>query len=173
MYHIKFILVLCISILSSYYDLKFRIIPNRITFPAILAGFIINILESGTAGAIESAKGLFTGFGLLFIFYITIGGIGEGDLKLLAAFGAVGGVNFAARTFIFGTIIGGLGSIYFLIKEKKMLLTLKTLALWSINAITGGRYEHEILNSGQTMPYGPFLSSGAIISLFLTGGILI
>ena len=92
--------------IASYTDLKFARIPNKLTLSAAALGFIINFIFKGTSGLLFSAAGLAAGLGLLLIPYL-LGGIGGGDVKLLAATGAIGGAKFVFFTTLFGALAGG------------------------------------------------------------------
>jgi prepilin peptidase CpaA len=86
-------------------------VPNWITFPMIVSGWIYSATlspEPGWTGLIYSLIGTVVGLALLLPAY-AIGGMGAGDVKLLAGVGAwVGGTNtlyaFAATAVIGGII---------------------------------------------------------------------
>ena len=61
--------------------------PNWITFPMIIGGCIYSTVFFGWEGLSWSLIGTFTGLGLLLPAY-AIGGMGAGDVKLLAGVGA-------------------------------------------------------------------------------------
>ena len=65
-------------------------VPNWITFPLILAGWAYSTIAFGWAGLAWSLAGTFVGLGLLLPAY-AIGGMGAGDVKLLAGVGAGSG----------------------------------------------------------------------------------
>jgi len=79
-------------IFAIFYDLKWRIIPNNITFFLIIFGFIYNLLSNGTAGLISAFSGFLVGAGFFFIFFL-IGAMGAGDVKLMGGIGAVLKIN--------------------------------------------------------------------------------
>lgn len=160
------ILVTVLAIVATYWDIHYRKIPNKLTFPMILAGIIMGLLRAGYAGIIESLKGMVIGFAILFAFYVTIGGIGEGDIKLLAAFGALGGSVFVIRAAIYGIVLGGIYAIVCLALKKKLMATIKWTVL-SILGLFNRGFRKDLEYSDETMPYGPFLALGAILSLII------
>jgi prepilin peptidase CpaA len=70
-------------------------VPNWLTFPLVLSGWLLGILHScgllpestGIGGIGASLAGTALGFGLLFPVY-AIGGMGAGDVKMQMGFGA-------------------------------------------------------------------------------------
>ena len=62
-------------------------VPNWLTYPVIFAGWIYAGIAFGWAGLGYSMLGTFVGLGLLLPAY-AIGGMGSGDVKLLAGVGA-------------------------------------------------------------------------------------
>lgn len=110
------ILILLIA-LVFYYDGRYQRIPNLITLPIIGMGLIINTIISGLPGLTASCLGLITGMALLLIPFL-LGGIGAGDVKLLAAIGSIAGLHFVIAAFLYGAIIGGVWSVILLVKQR-------------------------------------------------------
>ena len=81
------IAALTISVVACVTDLRTRRIPNVLTFGAALAGVIYHLATGGPIGLGESALGWLAG-ALVFIVPFALGGLGGGDVKLLAALGA-------------------------------------------------------------------------------------
>jgi prepilin peptidase CpaA len=163
---ISLLFIITLAIAASYWDIRCRKIPNKLTFPMMLVGVIIGLIHTGYVGLVTSLKGLAIGFAILFAFYITIGGVGEGDIKLLAAFGALGGPAFVTRTAVYGIILGGVYAILCLAFKKKLTATIKWAALSLLGLFCKG-FRERIIYSDETMPYGPFLALGAILSLII------
>lgn len=117
------ILFILISI-SAYFDITQKRIPNFITFPVILWGLLTYTVFDGFAGLRFSGLGFLFGLGVFLIPFI-LGGMGGGDVKLMAAIGALKGWRFTLYTTIYSGLAGGVIVIIILIKEKKLLITLK------------------------------------------------
>src|SRR3989442_1567991 len=69
-------------------DLGWRRISNWTSGGALAAGLIVNGVQKGWMGALHSLIGAAIGFGVFLIFYL-LGGMGGGDVKLMAGFGAL------------------------------------------------------------------------------------
>src|SRR6266849_729256 len=65
---------------------KFKV-HNWLTVPLMLSGLIYRGLVEGWAGLSGSSLGVLFGFGVMLVFYL-MGGMGAGDVKLMAGVGA-------------------------------------------------------------------------------------
>ena len=104
---------------ATYTDFTRQKIPNRLTFPAMACGIGYHVLVHGYQGLIFSLTGLAAGFGLLILFYI-LGGMGAGDVKLMAAVGAVLGAKGVFVVFLFTALYGGLYSLGLMLMHRRI-----------------------------------------------------
>ena len=81
-------------------------VPNWITFPMILSGWAYSGIALGWEGLLWSVLGTIVGLGLLLPAY-AIGGMGAGDVKLLAGVGAWVGSTTTFYAFCVSAVIGG------------------------------------------------------------------
>jgi len=107
-----------LSVVCGYTDFKYRKIFNKITFPSILFGFIYGFLSNGFEGLYSSFLGFLLGLGILLIPFI-LGGMGAGDVKMLAMVGALTGPIFVLKAFAWGAVLGGVFALYYLFVLKK------------------------------------------------------
>ena len=133
--------LLCTSlIIIAFIDLEHKIIPDVITFPGIIIGLIISLTIPHIT-LINSIKGLLIGGGLFYaIAILSRGGMGGGDIKLIAMVGSFLGWKNVLLTIFLGSFFGSIAGIALIILKKK--------------------------NRKDMVPFGPFLSLGAIISIF-------
>ena len=121
-------------------DLEHQIIPDLITLPGIVAGFGAN-LTTGRVDWLDSILGIAVGGGLfLAIILASGGGMGGGDMKLGAMFGAFLGWKVALVAFFVAVVLGG---------GLAMVL------------LASGR-----LRRKDPIPFGPFLAAGGAVGLF-------
>ncbi len=69
-------------------DLRRRHIANWIPMAALAGGFGWQMGQSGWMGSLYALGGAAAGFGVFLVFYL-LGGMGGGDVKLMAGFGAL------------------------------------------------------------------------------------
>ncbi len=81
-------------------------VPNWITFPFILSGWVYHVVTGGFSGLGGSLAGTAVGLVLLLAPYV-IGGMGAGDVKLFAGVGAWMGWKFTLGAFCLSALIGG------------------------------------------------------------------
>jgi prepilin peptidase CpaA len=97
---------LAIASVACVTDVRSRRIPNALTFGAATLGLIAHASTGGIAGALTSFGGLALGLGLFLPFFL-LGGMGAGDVKLLAALGAWVGLADVFWLAMYTSIIGG------------------------------------------------------------------
>ncbi len=140
---LKAVILCYLLIIVSFIDLKYKRIPNLITYPGIIIA-LIGAVFFGKNGFYNAFFGLLVGGGILFpIAYFYPQGMGFGDVKLLALIGAFLGVKLVLYSLFIGSI---LGTVIGLILIAMKFITRKT-----------------------TIPFGPFLASGAVITILIFG----
>jgi prepilin peptidase CpaA len=95
-------------------------VPNWITFPMIISGWIYMTLFSpyaGWEGLLYSLGGTVVGLAVLMPAY-AIGGMGAGDVKLMAGVGAWVGATVTLWAFAISAIIGGVIAVVMVIIGK-------------------------------------------------------
>lgn len=157
-----YIVLSCALIIATFIDIPHRIIPDEISVGGIIVGFILSSVRGVNISPftfsfkpmLNSFLGIIIGGGIIFLtgwlfdlIYFkllkrpAIGGetesMGGGDVKLLAMIGAFLGWQRATMAFFLAPFFGAAIGIYMLVTKK----------------------DH-------TIPYGPFLSLAAIISIF-------
>src|SRR6185295_17047551 len=81
-----------LAIIISYYDVRYRRIPNAFVLAALISGLAMNTTFGGVNGALSSAGGCVFAFMLMFLLHV-FGAMGAGDVKLFAAIGSVTGAH--------------------------------------------------------------------------------
>src|SRR6476619_6596132 len=102
--------VVVIGVLACITDFRSRRIPNVLTFGASAAAIVFFGLTNGWAGSLWSLAGWAVGCGL-FLPWFLLGGMGAGDVKLLAALGAWAGPGNAIGIALYGGIAGGIFAV--------------------------------------------------------------
>jgi len=113
------ILVSVILIVAAVIDGWKLKVPNWLTFPMVLSGWAVSTVMFGWDGLAASLIGTAVGLALLLPAYAS-GGMGAGDVKLLAGVGAWvwGWTTFYA--FCFAAVIGGLIALGMVVYRKKV-----------------------------------------------------
>ena len=97
-------LTLGIAVFTDWREHK---IYNKLLVPAFFTALLLHTFQGGISGLTSSLLGAGMGFVLLLLPYL-MGGMGAGDVKLLAVIGAFGGAPFVLTSFLYGAVIGGI-----------------------------------------------------------------
>jgi prepilin peptidase CpaA len=98
-------LALGCAVVASVYDMRERRIPNRLTGSCLLAGLLLHLAVGGWSGLGSASLASLTAGGLFLIFFIA-GGMGAGDVKLMAAMAAITGLA-PLQLFLLATVLAG------------------------------------------------------------------
>lgn len=93
-------------VVAAVIDGLYLKVPNNITYPLILAGWGYSLVTGGFVGLGWSLAATFFGLALLFFLHL-IGGMGAGDVKLLAGIAAFVHIEHTWWIFVATTIVGG------------------------------------------------------------------
>jgi prepilin peptidase CpaA len=120
-------IVLTVVVLAAaYYDLKIRKIPNWLNLSGVILGIGLNCFLLQAAGLRLALLGL--GLALLVYFPLfVVRGMGAGDVKLMAAVGAIAGPRDWLIIFLATAMIGGAVALVLVIYKKRLFLTLFNL----------------------------------------------
>ncbi|MDZ7666369.1 MAG: A24 family peptidase [Desulfotignum sp.] len=102
---------------AAYTDFTRQKIPNILTFSTFFAGLGYHGMVHGMPGVYFSLAGAGTGLGLLIIFYM-LSAMGAGDVKLMAAAGAILGAKGIFITFLITAIYGGIYSLIMILTRR-------------------------------------------------------
>jgi prepilin peptidase CpaA len=92
-------------------------VPNWLTFPMIMAGWIYSTVFFGWEGLGWSLAGTAAGLALLLPLY-AIGGMGAGDVKLLAGVGAWVGASTTFYAFCLSAVVGAVIAILMVLVRR-------------------------------------------------------
>ncbi len=148
-----YLLLLSLLLAVALIDLDHRIIPNSLVLAGLIAGLILQLpaagarwfdLPSRLAPAIpltDALAGLTLGGGLLLIIIlVSRGGMGAGDMKLMAMIGFYVGLRGTAVVMMLGFMLGAITGLVLIAARR--------------------------LTRKDAVPFGPFLSLAALIEIF-------
>ena len=141
-------------------DLRARRISNRLTYPAAALGLAVHAATGGWGGLSASALGLLLGLAIFLVPFL-LGGMGGGDVKLLAAIGALQGPQFVLLTAVYAGLAGGILAVGYLLYQRGLAGT--------VAYATGGRIGGARPGAPKAaIPYGPAIAAGAAVALLQT-----
>lgn len=152
-------------------DLRNRRIPNSLTLTGVVAGLVLNLGLNGMLGARASLLGLALGFVVLLPPFLLRGG-GAGDVKLMAAVGALAGPLNTFSIFILTALFGGLLALGLLLWKGGLGRALRNTG-FIVGQLAQGRAPHEqrpdltLAGPGPKLPYAVPIAMGTLVFLAL------
>jgi prepilin peptidase CpaA len=157
------------ALVGSVFDVKSRRIPNFITFPSILLGLAMHLALGGWRQLLSSlAAGLICGVVFL-IFYIA-GGMGAGDVKLIAAVGCIAGMPHVAYLLVLTALSGGAMAIVLALARGRLQQTIVNVGAIASHHSHEGLQPHPDLNLSNLdtlrLPYALAIAGGSLLTLY-------
>ena len=150
-------------------DLRSRRIPNWLVLPFMLLGLAVSGWAHGWHGVVRSSEGL--GLGLLIFGALAfLGGMGMGDVKLVAAIGSWIGPSQLFLALVLTAIVGGVMALCWAVAGGFLgeLFTGTGDLLFGVKD-RGLRPHPELVLSNpatRKMPYAPAIALGTLVSFF-------
>jgi prepilin peptidase CpaA len=131
--------VVAASLVAAVTDVwKFKVY-NVLTLPLLASGLLYHGFVNGFPGLMGSALGILFGFGVPFFLYV-LGGMGAGDVKLLAAIGAWLGMPLTLVVFLAAALVAGAYSLVLVLTRSSMQETWTNLRVAWHRLSALGRY---------------------------------
>jgi len=116
------------SLAAGVTDWRRRLIPNYITIPALAAGFLLQTAQHGLAGLKDASLGMAAAAAITIPLYL-LRGLGGGDVKMMAAAGAIAGPLNFLYLFVLNAVIGGVGAVALVLYKGRLVATLRNMAV--------------------------------------------
>jgi prepilin peptidase CpaA len=154
-------------LVAALWDARERRIPNQLTLGSAIVGLALNGLLYGTDGLLSATKGWGLGLVLLLILWL-VGAMGAGDVKLLAAVGALMGPVFVINTFLWMGLAGGVLAIAISLQRRQLRVAMTSLfvQLNSLLVLHQVPKPESPKTSQRELPYGVAIAIGGLAALF-------
>ena len=163
----KYLLIcaLAVATVGAVKDVRGRRIPNWLTYSGLLTGLIVRGVFAGWPGLKDGLLGMLLAGGIFYLMFL-LGGMGGGDVKLVAGVGAWAGTVQVASVLVVAALAGGSLAVgYVMIHRQVRETLLNTLELVRHHA-TEGFQPHPVLNVQQPgalrLPYGLAIAIGTL-----------
>ncbi|MGE5584341.1 MAG: prepilin peptidase [Bacillota bacterium] len=175
----QIVAALVITAAAIWCDCRERRIPNRLVMAAAAVGLVLGLVTGGLRGLGQSVLGFLAGGAILFVPF-ALGWIGAGDVKLLAAIGAILGARGAAYSILYGAIAGGVISAVAVARRRRLGVTLMAVLVGFLGFVSYiipglvGRTMRVVRpledamtlpHSGVAIPYSAAIGIGLIIAI--------
>lgn len=158
--------MLAILAVSVVTDLKSRKIYNKVIYPGFAAAFILQTGLHGWAGLGAALGGSAVGLSLLLIPYL-LGGMGAGDVKLLALIGAFKGTGFVLFAAAYMAILGAVMALTVLLLNPGAGQRIKSLFYYLYGLRYGIKLPVDFSRRrlSAAYPYGVAIAGGAVAGM--------
>jgi len=160
------VLAVLIAISAAVIDVRERRIPNKLTYPAAILGFLLQAVLFGWKGLLSGVLGAVV-FGGVFLLFHIVHAMGAGDVKLATALGCVVGSSASVKLMFTTAVAGGILAVIYMVRARRVIKTLcNTFAVFAFHA-QRGLQTHPYVNLDNPdsirMPYGLAFAAGAFI----------
>lgn len=165
--NVVLVVVLIICVVT---DINERKIYNKVVFPALLMAWIGHGVTGGWYGLKMSIAGFLVGLGILLIPFV-MGGMGAGDVKLLALVGALKGTVFVLTAALYMALIGAGIALVILLCRKSAFQAAYSVCFYLYGLQVGLKVPVYVSRDSlsATYPYGIAIAGGGIAGLFGMG----
>jgi prepilin peptidase CpaA len=165
------IVALACALAGAACDMRDRRIPNLLTLPCIAFGLLLHLFLNGWRGLGNSAAaGLIAG--IIFLIFWLAGGMGAGDVKLIAAVACIAGLPHVLWLLILTALAGGVMAIGLALWRGRLKDTIMNMVALAVHHRFEGLKPHPHLNvtNKQTLrlPYALAIAAGSAMTLCMT-----
>ena len=175
-FELPFLTVFAASLIATVTDLRNFRVYNALTVPLLLTGLVYHAIDDGAAGLYESAGGMLVGFGTLIVFY-AMGGLGAGDVKLMAAIGAWLEVPAILYVVLASCMAAGFYALVISVLCGRLKQTLFALQSIGVNLLTLGTHRETADNRiekqvergdrGRLIPFSAMVAVGVFVAMWI------
>lgn len=165
MSNILLLIALIYVLIAFYTDIRWMIIPNKLVLLAACAGITVQVYVNHWSGLKSSIIGISVVFIITFGLYM-IKAVGAGDVKGLAALGAITGAQFALTVLFVALIYSAVVGLLFIIIRGKVGDLLKHWWISIVCYYTSREREHIRLLTTHRVHSFPFMI--AVMPAYLT-----
>lgn len=155
------------AVAGAFCDVRRARIPNWMTYGSVVAGLLVRAL-SGWAGLKGGLVGLLAGGGVFYVLFL-LGGMGGGNVKLMAAVGAWAGGAQTVVVLLAAALAGGVLAVGYILFYGRVRATVLNIVEIARHHFTSGFEPHPVLNlqdsSALRIPYGLAVAVGTLYCL--------
>jgi len=150
-------------------DLRSRRVPNWLVSISLLAGLIEQMCRHGWPGVLNGLAAVLVAL-LLFGSMFLLGGMGAGDVKLMAAAGCWMGLQQTLAALVLTSLVGGVMALTWAVAGGFLQKLLKDTAGLILRR---GEEDRTLANPARRrMPYAPAVAIGCLLSFLSQTGLL-
>ena len=147
-----------LALAAACIDVRSRKIPNVLTMASFLLGVTVHFIVAGGADGLQALlAGVIAGL-IFFLFYVA-GGMGAGDVKLIAGLSACYGLSNMPYLLVFTSLAGGVMALVVALRHGRLRETMGNMGTLAVHHSRSGLVPHDELHVGNRnalrLPYEP------------------
>jgi prepilin peptidase CpaA len=167
---IAFVLLTVVLVIAAVTDWRRGKVYNWVTYPAIVAGLALWMISGGWTGGWDGALKAGGQAGLVMLvaaiptaLMFSLGALGGGDVKLMAAIGAIGAsFDLVLTTIVIAIIVGFVMAVFLMFRHRVARRTMQRL--WGAVLGAFARVKPEFPPDSPVVPWGVALKVGGVIA---------
>jgi prepilin peptidase CpaA len=161
---------LLLSGLACAFDWRTRRIPNWLTFGGAAAALVYALTDQGFLGLLDGVEGWTLGFALFLPMFL-LGGMGAGDVKLLACLGAWLGPRTTFWMAMYAMVSGGFIAVTVAMATGYLRRAFRNiwmlLQYWTVMGVRPLPELTLATAAGPRLPYAIPIAAGALAAIWL------
>jgi prepilin peptidase CpaA len=162
-----------LALAAACIDVKTRKIPNLLTLVAFSLGVTLHFLLGGSNDGLKALlSGLLAGM-IFFIFHVA-GGMGAGDVKLIAGLAACYGLTNMPYLLVFTSLAGGVMALAMAMKHGRLRETFGNVGTLAVHHTRSGLVPHDEIHVGNRstlrLPYAVAIAAGCVLTNLISLG---
>ncbi len=157
---------LACALIGATCDVRSHRIPNWLTGTGVVLGLAVHLSLQGWMGLWTSMLAGVVGGAVFLLFYLG-GGMGAGDVKLMAAVSVLTGLSHVGEVLIATTLLGGVFALVFALFRGRLRAVLANVVTLLTYHGKAGLTPHPELNITNPLtlrlPYGIAVAAGAAV----------
>ena len=159
-----------VALCAAVMDVRTRRIPNWFTLSTLAGALLLQVLGGGLhALALSFVASVLAGS--LFLVLFLAGGMGGGDVKLMAAIAAGIGLSDTGALLVFTALFGGAMAILVMVWHGRVLESVRNVGTIMVHHSEHGLEPHPDLNvrnrRNLRLPYALAITAGTLLTLSL------
>jgi len=155
------------AVCGAVTDIREKRIPNWLTYGGVATALTLRAGLGGWAALKDGLEGVLFCGGIFFLFFF-VGGMGAGDVKLMAAVGGFAGGSHAVMVVFATAVAGGVLAIFYVVVKGRVKRTAMNMGKLLQFHLTSGAQENPELSLQSSdalrLPYGVAIAAGTLYS---------
>jgi len=164
------LLILSVTILSVFFDLAVRRIPNWIIAFGLISGLLFNGSQ-GVTPFVHSIAGFVVGVAVLIVPF-ALGWMGAGDVKYFGVVGALVGIGWLPRVLFYSILSAGLLAVGHIARHRfntesfNNVWTDCKLAIVSLGGVLPDSISKRTAKGADAVPWGVAIGAGTLVAYY-------